>query len=175
MLDSAAYRPQDPPSGLYRLLAVPGFGTGFARLIGPNLRRGRFAKVSSRSSPAIRRRRTLSKRGPSIWNQPKVTTTVAHEALHATAEMAAMSPAYKEIACPTFIAVPGRQFLPPRNVRTAPAGNSRLRIAAAQRHGPLRSRREGQRSHRVDSQGGRPGQEPSGGRPPAELAVRAGQ
>lgn len=104
VLDSAAYGAQDPPSGLYRLLAIPGFGTGFARLIGPNLaprkiREGLMAQFPGNPPPAdfIDTRAT-------IWNQPKVTTTVAHEALTATAQMSAMSPAYRDIACPTFIA-----------------------------------------------------------------------
>lgn len=104
VLDSAGYRPQDPPSGLYRLLAIPGLGTGFARMIGPNLasrkiREGLAAHFRGNPPPA-----DFIETRTGIWNQPKVTTTVAHEALQATAQMEAMSPAYKDIACPTFIA-----------------------------------------------------------------------
>lgn len=104
VLDSAGYRPQDPPSGLYRLLAIPGFGTGFARMIGPNLaprkiREGLVAQFPGNPPPA-----DFIETRTGIWNQPKVTTTVAHEALLATAQMAAMSPGYKDIACPTYIA-----------------------------------------------------------------------
>jgi pimeloyl-ACP methyl ester carboxylesterase len=104
VLDSAGYRPRDTPSGLYRLLAIPGFGTGFARMIGPNLaprkiREGLVAQFPGNAPPA-----GFIETRIGIWNQPKVTTTVAHEALLATAQMAAMSPGYKDIACPTFIA-----------------------------------------------------------------------
>ena len=104
VLDSAAYRPQDSPSGLYRMLAVPGFGTGFARLIGPNLAPKKIREGLSAQFPGSPPPADFVEKRVAIWNQPKVTTAVAHEALSATPEMAAMSPRYKDIACPTFIA-----------------------------------------------------------------------
>jgi len=105
VLDSAGYRAQHPPSGLYRLLALPGFGTGFARLIGPNLAPRKIREGLVEQFPGNPPPEGFVEKRTGIWNQPKVTTTVAHEALEATAQMEAMSPAYKDIACPTYIAV----------------------------------------------------------------------
>ena len=103
VLDSAAYEPKEPPSGLYRLLAMRGFGTGVARLIGPTIaprkiREGLVAQFRGDPPPGFLETRS------EIWNQPKVTTSVARESLQASAHMAAMSGRYREIAYPTFIA-----------------------------------------------------------------------
>ena len=104
VLDSAAYRPQDSPSSLYRILAVPGFGTGLARLIGPNLAPKKIREGLAAQFPGDPPPTDFVEKRVTIWRQPKVTTSVAHEALVAAPEMAAMSPRYKDIACPTFIA-----------------------------------------------------------------------
>ena len=44
-----------------------------------------------------------------IWNQTKVATSIARESLRSNAELAAMSPRYHEITCPTFIAAQAQE------------------------------------------------------------------
>jgi pimeloyl-ACP methyl ester carboxylesterase len=109
VLDSAVYELLEKPDSLYRVLSIPGFGTGFARLIGPaiapkKIRAGLFAQFPTGAPPE-----GFIETRTEIWNQPKVTISISRESLRADAEMAAMSRHYKDIAYPTFIAAQANQ------------------------------------------------------------------
>jgi len=124
LLDSAAYKLMEPPSALYRALALPGLGVGIARLAGPlvaekKIRAGLEAQFPGGPPPP-----GFVEERIKIWNQPKVTTSVAHEYLVANPESATMSSRYREIELPTFVAGqadhPGRRAAAEQLARDIP-------------------------------------------------------
>ena len=104
ILDSAVYQLAESPSGLYRILAIPGFGTGFARLVGPTIVPAKITAGLRAQFPAGPPSEGFIETRQEIWNQPKVAVAIARESLRSNAEMRGMSPRYAEIVCPTFIA-----------------------------------------------------------------------
>ncbi len=107
VVDSATYfwaRRQDP---VYRLLVIPYFGQGLARLAGPvispkKVRAGLEAIFPNGVVPSG----FAEKRIP-IWTQPKVSVEAARESLGAPAQLTALSPRYHEIRRPVFIIAQG--------------------------------------------------------------------
>lgn len=101
VVDSALYRPSRAPGALYRLLAVPGFGTGLARLVAPSIAprriRDGLAEVYPDAPPGFVERRLP------IWSQPGVAVTVARENLAMASSLASLSPRYRELARPLYI------------------------------------------------------------------------
>jgi pimeloyl-ACP methyl ester carboxylesterase len=101
VVDSALYRPARAPGALYRLLALPGFGTGLARLVAPSIAprriRDGLAEVYPDAPPGFVERRLP------IWSQPRVAVTVARENLSMASSLAALSPRYRELARPLYI------------------------------------------------------------------------
>jgi pimeloyl-ACP methyl ester carboxylesterase len=90
---------------LYRLLVVPGFGTGFARILGPLL------------GPEKIREGLLQSFGPNVqeipagfidfrvrlWSRPMVALARAHEVLNFNSDVATLAPHYREIAGRVFL------------------------------------------------------------------------
>jgi pimeloyl-ACP methyl ester carboxylesterase len=103
VVDSSLYRWARKPDPAYRLLAIPGFGTGLARLTADSVapRKIRSA-LEALFPPGTMPAGFVEARIP-IWSQPKVAVSVAHEALGAQAWLDAMSPHYREISQPVFI------------------------------------------------------------------------
>ena len=104
VLDSAAYELMEKPSSLYHVLAVPVIGTGISRLAGPlfvpdKIREGLLAQFPGTLPPA-----GFVQLRTEIWNQPKVSTSIARESVNANAESAVMSTRYATIEMPVFIA-----------------------------------------------------------------------
>jgi pimeloyl-ACP methyl ester carboxylesterase len=104
ILDSAVYELTEKPSFIYRVLALPGFGTGFARLAGSRIAPPRIAAGLRAQFPNGEPPEGFVETRQQIWNQPKVTVAVAHELLRSDRELLAMSPKYSSIELPTFIA-----------------------------------------------------------------------
>lgn len=103
ILDSAPYEPGRPISGLYRLLMVPGLGTGIARAFGgplaaPRIHAGLVDAFNGREPPPgfvdLRTR---------IWSNPKATHTLAAEAIGAKEFLAAQRSKYPSIRMPVRI------------------------------------------------------------------------
>lgn len=103
ILDSATYTPSREVTALYRLLLVPGLGTGLARLSGGSvaaqkIEAGIREQFNGREPPAgfvaLRTR---------IWSNPKVTRTIAEETSGARNFLAAQHPRYGEIQAPVRI------------------------------------------------------------------------
>jgi pimeloyl-ACP methyl ester carboxylesterase len=101
VVDSTLYRPSRPPGALYRLLAVPGFGTGLARLVAPPLAPRRIRDGLAEVYPDAPL--DFVERRLAIWSQPRVAVTVARENLRMAASLAALSPRYRELARPLYI------------------------------------------------------------------------
>lgn len=104
VLDSAVYQLMDKPSALYHVLAVPGLGTGIARMLGPilvpgKIRQGLKEQFAGSSPPP-----GFVELRAELWNQPKVSTSIARESVNANAQSTAMSEHYREIELPLFIA-----------------------------------------------------------------------
>jgi pimeloyl-ACP methyl ester carboxylesterase len=103
ILDSSGYKPGRPVSGLYRLLMVPGLGTGIARASGgrlakPRIHAGLVDVFNGREPPpGFVETRTR------IWSNPKVTHTIAAETIGAAEFLAAQSPNYPKIREPVRI------------------------------------------------------------------------
>jgi pimeloyl-ACP methyl ester carboxylesterase len=103
IVDSSGYVPGRPVSGLYRLLMVPGIGTGIARALGgklaaPRIHAGLVDAFNGHEPPPgfvdtrIR-----------IWSNPKVTHTIAAETIGAAEYLPAQSPSYPRIHVPVRI------------------------------------------------------------------------
>lgn len=130
VLDSAAYELMEKPSALYHVLAVPVLGTGIVRLSGPlfvpdKIRQGLLAQFPGTSPPA-----GFVELRAEIWNQPKVSTSIARESVNANAESAALSPRYARIALPVHIAAQadhaGRRATAERLAREIPGAQLTL-------------------------------------------------
>jgi pimeloyl-ACP methyl ester carboxylesterase len=104
VLDSAVYELEEKPSLLYRTLAIPGFGTGMARLIGPTVAPAKIREGIEAQFPGAVVPAGFIETRTAIWNQPKVTTSVARESLRSSAELVTLAARYREITLPTFIA-----------------------------------------------------------------------
>ncbi|HYD49280.1 MAG TPA: alpha/beta hydrolase [Terriglobales bacterium] len=104
VVDSAVYQRIRPINPLYRLLRLPRFGLGLARLVP----RGRIEATVAQSlagefkasapSPQFTSLRTT------VFSQPKVLHAVANEHWDSDGELARQSPGYGEIEIPVYIA-----------------------------------------------------------------------
>lgn len=102
IVDSAVYEPSREPGALYRLLAVPWLGTGFARLAAPiaqqQIADGLEEVFEPRKPPAgfveLRTR---------IWSTPKVMHALSAEIVGHREGLARLSPHYPEIQQPVYI------------------------------------------------------------------------
>jgi pimeloyl-ACP methyl ester carboxylesterase len=130
VVDAAAYRWLRAPDPLYRIVAIPGLGTGVARVLGrrlgpPKVRAGLLAQFRGPPPPeeflAFRAR---------VWTEPKVLRSIAHEVLLADPSLASISPRYPEIAVPTFVLAqkddPGRREAAERLAREVPGARLTL-------------------------------------------------
>ncbi|HYB99129.1 MAG TPA: alpha/beta hydrolase [Candidatus Limnocylindrales bacterium] len=103
IVDSATYEPSREPTALLRVLALPGLGTGLARLLGADAMRdpitaGIAQQFGERPPPPgfvdLRLR---------AWSTPKVTTSIANETMGSREYLAAQSPQYPTIRQPVRI------------------------------------------------------------------------
>ena len=123
VVDSAVYRVALKPDPTYRLLAIPGLGTGIARL-------------AEKSAAPKSIRKNVEALGPvpagyvesriPMWAQPKVLVAVAHERLGAQAELDGMSKGYAAIGTPAFVVAQGDDPVPPRQRRAPAQGHRRV-------------------------------------------------
>jgi pimeloyl-ACP methyl ester carboxylesterase len=104
ILDSAVYELTEKPSFIYHSLALPGFGTGFARIANSTIAPPRIAAGLRAQFPNGEPPDGFVDTRQQIWNQPKVTVAVAKELLRSDRELLTMSPRYSSIEIPTFIA-----------------------------------------------------------------------
>ncbi|HZS07497.1 MAG TPA: alpha/beta hydrolase [Blastocatellia bacterium] len=103
IVDSAAYRIPENPSPLYRIISIPGFGTGFARLLGPLLAPGKIRDGLLAEFPGGAVPDGFIELRTKIWSQPRVTTSIARETLRANQGLEEMSRRYREIGHSVFI------------------------------------------------------------------------
>jgi pimeloyl-ACP methyl ester carboxylesterase len=106
IVDSSLYRWTRPPDPLYGLLAVPALGTGVARVSGRVVAKKIRASLQEIFPGGAVPEGFAEKRIP-IWSQPKVTVSLAREALGAPKELTTLSPRYKEISQPIFLIAQG--------------------------------------------------------------------
>jgi pimeloyl-ACP methyl ester carboxylesterase len=100
VLDSALYTSSREATPILRVLAVPGLGTGFARLVGSKLAGPRIAAGLLESFRVRKPSQEFIDQRVSIWSTPKVTVSIAEETIGSPAFLAAQSPRYPEIRRP---------------------------------------------------------------------------
>jgi pimeloyl-ACP methyl ester carboxylesterase len=129
IVDSSLYRWSRPPDPLYDLLAIPALGTGVARVSGPVVAKKIRANLEAIFPGGIVPEGFAEARIP-IWSQPKVTVSLAREALSAPKELTTLSPRYKEISQPVFLIAQGDDRSRRENVemfkRDVPAAEMQL-------------------------------------------------
>src|SRR5581483_1934480 len=103
VVDSSLYKWARKSDPLYHVLAIPGFGTGLARVAGASTAPKKIrANLEAIFPPGTMPSGFVEQR-IAIWSQPKVTVSLAHEAIGAQAALEAMSDRYKEITQPVFM------------------------------------------------------------------------
>jgi pimeloyl-ACP methyl ester carboxylesterase len=103
VIDSSLYhwaRPKDP---MYHVLAMPLLGTGIARLAADAVAPKKIRASLESMFPAGTMPPGFVEAHIPIWSQPKVTVSLANEALGSPAALNAMSPRYKQITQPVFM------------------------------------------------------------------------
>ncbi len=107
VVDSSLYRWARKADPAYRMLVVPAFGTGVARLSQRSLAPKKIRAALELLFPPGTMPAGFAEARIPIWSQPKVTVSVAQEALRSQAWLDAMSPRYGQITQPVFIIAQG--------------------------------------------------------------------
>jgi len=103
ILDSAVYKPGRPPDFILRTIHVPVLGMGFARVLGSQVAPEKIRAGLLQQFPGTPPPEEFLAERIALWNQPKVTHTIAEETLGAAEYLSAQSPRYGTIQRPVFI------------------------------------------------------------------------
>jgi pimeloyl-ACP methyl ester carboxylesterase len=103
VLDSATYVPGRQPDAALRAVRLPILGIGFARVLGSQVAPKKIRQGLLEQFPYTPPPEAFLAERIALWNNPKVTHTIAAETLGAFDDLAAMSPRYPTIQRPVFI------------------------------------------------------------------------
>lgn len=130
VLDSAVYGSPRLVEPLYRVLALPLFGTGLSRLLGPLVGPQKIRRGIEQVYAPLRPTESFVQERVARWSSPKVNHTLADERVHANDVTDRISPHYPEITVPVWIVSngddPSRRETAERLARAVPHSNVRL-------------------------------------------------
>ena len=103
ILDSAAYQSSREPTLLYRILVIPSFGTGFARLVGARMAAPRIAEGIKETFLYDEPSQEFIDLRIRLWSTPKATRAIAAETMGSPRYLATLNPHYGRITQPVRI------------------------------------------------------------------------